>query len=79
MNTPARWQIKNNRPENRAVRVAATPSSPLLRFSGLEWLPKHISEKKPKTPHPAYGHPLPIGWGEGQGEGLFGNLLWQTI
>ncbi len=24
------------------------------------------------TPHPASGHPLPIGWGEGGGEGLPG-------
>ena len=23
------------------------------------------------APHPAFGHPLPIGWGEGWGEGLF--------
>jgi hypothetical protein len=22
------------------------------------------------APHPACGHPLPIGWGEGQGEGF---------
>ena len=26
------------------------------------------------TPHPAFGHPLPIGWGEGQGEGHSDNL-----
>ena len=22
-----------------------------------------------ETPHPSFGHPLPIGWGEGRGEG----------
>jgi len=45
----------------------------------LEQLPKLISEKSANSPHSAFGHPLPIGWGEGQGEGLFGNLFSQSV
>jgi len=30
----------------------------------------NLPQLRKPTPHPAFGHPLPIGWGEGQGEGL---------
>jgi len=29
-----------------------------------------------KTPHPAFGHPLPIRWGEGRVRGRFMERAW---
>jgi hypothetical protein len=29
-------------------------------FLNINW------DHEPRSPHPAFGHPLPIGWGEGK-------------
>ncbi len=48
-----------------AARKAMEITPGLLTISAHEAVP-------PPTPHPAFGHPLPIRWGEGRGEGLPG-------
>ncbi len=49
-----------------------------LRRAGFEMPdPSSVSKRvdRKETPHPASGHPLPIRWGEGRGEGLPGPII----